>query len=363
MSSHSVPCRTNASESDGSERRRERLCLSVIVPVRNEEAYIGRTMDMLLSQQFPSSSLEILVVDGQSTDGTRAVVESYIERGAPVRLLDNPRRWSSAARNLGVRRATGEILLVIDGHCELPGDQNLQDLVRAFEQSGADIVGRPQPLLVQNASELQQAIAWARASWLGHHPDSFIYCSVDQFVPAISVGAAYRRSVFERIGYFDEQFDACEDVDFNYRADQAGLKCFLSWKSRVHYYPRTTLRGLFQQLERYGRGRVRLARKHPRMWSLKSMAPAAFVAGWLLGLVASWLHPILLVIWLGATVFYLSVIAVESLRIASQQRFHRASLWLPGVFLAIHLGAGVGVLREAIAPRSRQGQPDTEAER
>lgn len=324
--------------------------LSVIVPVRNEEAFVGRTIDMLLSQDYPRTSLEILVVDGESTDRTRDIVRRYMDQDEPVRLIDNPRRWSSAARNLGVQSAQGEMILVVDGHCELPDRQSLTHVAEAFERSGADIVGRPQPLMVREASGFQQAIACARASWLGHHPDSYIYCSIDQFVPAISVGAAYRRSVFEKIGYFDEQFDACEDVDFNYRADQAGLTCFLSSQARIHYYPRSSLWGLFQQLERYGRGRVRLARKHPSTWSLKSMAPAVALTFWTLGLVGSFWNVSIFWIWCAATLAYLCLLFVESLRIALQQRFRRWTWWLPGIFLAIHAGAAVGALREWWTP-------------
>ena len=237
--------------------------VSIVVPVRNEQRYIKATLEMLLRQEYPEEGFEILVVDGRSDDATRDIVKRIARIHTNVRLVDNPRIWSSAGRNVGVEHARGDIILVIDGHCELESATHLRDLVDAFTRSGADIVGRPQPLRVANASKLQQAISEARASLLGHHPDSFIYTQVDRFVPAISVGAAYRRSVFDAIGFFDETFDACEDVDFNHRADQAELKCFFSSKVAVCYAPRSSLTGLFHQLARYGRGRIRLGRKHP----------------------------------------------------------------------------------------------------
>ena len=84
------------------------------------------------------------------------------------------------------------------------------------------------------------------------------------FVPPQSVAIAYRREVFDRIGLFDERFDACEDVEFNQRADEAGLTCFFTPRVAVHYHPRSTLSGLFRQMARYGRGRVRLARRGAR---------------------------------------------------------------------------------------------------
>ena len=237
--------------------------ISVIVPVRNEAPFIRRTLDQLLGQHYAPDRFEVLVVDGASTDGTPAVVRALEADHPNLRLLSNARRWSSAARNLGVQSARGDILVVIDGHCDVDNPDYLNDLADAFERSGADCVGRPQPLDVPGASALQRAIAAARASRLGHNPASYIYSAGEQFVPSKSVAIAYRRSVFEAVGYFDENFDACEDVEFNHRIDQAGLRCFFTPQVRVRYYPRTSLRGLFHQLRRYGQGRVRLLAKHP----------------------------------------------------------------------------------------------------
>jgi succinoglycan biosynthesis protein ExoA len=327
------------------------LVLSVVVPVRNEHAYIRQTLQMLLHQQYPRDAFEVLVVDGESTDGTGEVVEQFAKAGAPVRLLPNPRRWSSAARNVGVRAARGDVVVVIDGHCQLPDRGHLQAVAEAFQRSGADVLGRPQPLTVDSSTPLQRAIAAARASRLGHHPDSYIYTSRDQFVPAQSVGAAYRRSVFARIGYFDERFDACEDVDFNYRADQAGLRCFLAARAAVHYYPRESLTGLFQQLARYGRGRVRLGRKHPGTLGWKSLAPAALVLLLMAGTVAAPFSTWARIGLATLVVVYLSVILLVSGYLAGRQRLGRAAGWLPLVFATIHVAAGVGVLHEWLCGR------------
>ena len=253
--------------------------ISVVVPVRNEARFIGGTIDQLVGQDYPAERFEVLVVDGRSTDSTREIVAAMAAARTNVRLLDNPGRLSSAARNIGLGEARGEVIVVVDGHCELDGPGYLRDVADAFERSGADCLGRPQPLDVTGASPLQQAVAAARSSWLGHHPDSFIYSAAEQFVPAKSVAVAYRRHVFDRVGPFDESFDACEDVELNHRIDRAGLSCFFTPKIRIRYFPRSSLRGLFHQLARYGRGRVRLIRKHPETFSAGGFIPAAWLAG------------------------------------------------------------------------------------
>jgi succinoglycan biosynthesis protein ExoA len=267
--------------------------VSVIVPVRNEAAFIRWTLGQLLRQNYDPGRFEVLVVDGQSTDATRATVTELAARAPNLRLLANPRRWSSAARNVGLRAARGEIVVIVDGHCDLGGPQYLREVVEAFRRSGADCLGRPQPLDVAGASTLQRAVAAARASWLGHHPNSYIYAAAEQFVPAHSVAVAYRRWVFQVVGLFDEAFDACEDVELNHRVDRARLRCLFTPRIRARYHPRGTLADLFRQMVRYGRGRIRLLCKHPDTFTLPCFLPAvlvaAVVAGAALACVSSWL--------------------------------------------------------------------------
>src|SRR5262249_51294765 len=146
----------------------------------------------------------VLVADGESTDDTPAIVRTLQTRYHNLRCLHNPRRWSSAGRNLAVREARGDLLVVVDGHCEIPGSDYLRKLASAFARTAADCIGRPQPLEPTGATPLQWAIAAARSSWLGHHPASHIYSATEQMVRSESVAVAYRREVFDLVGRFDE---------------------------------------------------------------------------------------------------------------------------------------------------------------
>lgn len=322
--------------------------ISVVVPIRNEEKFIAMTLNGLLGQDYPPDAFEVLVVDGDSTDASRKVVDDYVQDHEHVQLLHNPRVWSSAARNIGIENAQGEIVIIVDGHCQFVDDQYLQNVARAFQRTDIDCLGRAQPLDVTGGTPLQRAIAIARSSRLGHHPDSFIYSDQEQTVPAHSVAVAYRKSVFERIGNFDESFDACEDVELNHRIDLLGLKCLLTPSIQLKYHPRSSLGGLFRQMNRYGRGRVRLLRKHKDTFSLKSLAPAALLAGVVLGGVAAIFIPVLQIPYLLVVGTYLAIVfgfAISSAIAARTLSF----LWLvPMVVFAIHFGAGYGLLKELV---------------
>jgi polysaccharide deacetylase family protein (PEP-CTERM system associated) len=323
--------------------------ISVIVPVRNEQAFIATVLGELLDQDYPADRFEVLVADGDSADDTRAIVSALAEQHENLRLLDNPRRWSSAGRNVAARAARGEIILLIDGHCQIDHPRYLADVADAFARSRADCVGRPQPLDVTNATMLQRAIAIARSSWLGHHPASFIYSQSERYVPPQSVAVAYRREVFEQVGWFDERFDACEDFEFNHRVARAGLTCYFTPSVRVRYQPRNSLTKLYRQMVRYGRGRVRLLRKHRDTLSIPALVPAVFLAGVILGPILACMVSALWFVYLGTLAVYASLLLGTSLALAISQRDPALALWLPAVLGAVHLGAGAGVWWELLA--------------
>jgi succinoglycan biosynthesis protein ExoA len=323
--------------------------ISVIVPVRNEEGFVEETLRPLFSQDYDPSRFEVIVVDGDSTDATRDIVTRLQQRHPQLKLLTNPRRLSSAARNIGVRDSRGEFVVVIDGHSDIDNPHYLREVADAFARSGADCLGRPQPLDATGATGLQHAIAAGRASRLGHHPASFIYSDHEQLVPPQSVAVAYRRSVFDRVGHFDESFDACEDVEFNHRVDRAGLTCFFTPRIRVRYHPRASLRGLFRQLVRYGRGRARLLCKHPETLSIGSLVPAVFVAGLVAGGIASCFSKRIAAVF--GTVLALYVIIVLTVSALVAYRYRRLGFlgWLPLIYPTIHVASGSGTLIELMS--------------
>jgi succinoglycan biosynthesis protein ExoA len=325
--------------------------ISVIVPVRNEAAFIAETLDQLAAQRYDPRRFEVLVADGASTDGTREIVAAHAAQFRQIRLLDNPGRLSSAGRNVAVRAARGDIVLLVDGHCRLNDPWHLAEVASAFARSGADCLGRPQSLDVAEATGFQRAVAAARASRLGHHPASHIYSDGEGFVAPQSVAVAYRRDVFDKVGLFDEAFDACEDVEFNHRVAAAGLRCFFTARVGVRYQPRATLTGLFRQMARYGRGRVRLLRKHPDSFSLPGFLPAAFLCGVALGPLTALCHPLMALAYVGALGLYVLVVLLTSIALCARRRDAALLPWLPLVFAAVHAGAGWGVLYEAIAGR------------
>ncbi|MEO6965924.1 MAG: glycosyltransferase family 2 protein, partial [Acidobacteriaceae bacterium] len=328
---------------------------SVILPVRNEVRSIGRLLDQLLQQTYAADRYEILVADGRSNDGTREAVEAKARTaGVSIRVVDNPGIRSAAGRNAGVVAATGDIVLFIDGHCDIPSPRLLEDTVLLLEQTGADCLCRPQPLIAFSPRGVGKIIADARASALGHGRDSLIYNMTHSgFVHPASSGATYKRPIFERVGLYDESFDACEDVEFNTRVAAAGYKAYTDPRLSVYYEPRNSFAGLFRQMKRYGIGRVRLARKHPDSASLSQWAPAVLVAALAVGILSvagaiAFRNWILAILAFPAAMFLL-ITVVASLALAWQHSWRHAVLG-PIAYCCIYFGLGAGMWIELMRP-------------
>jgi succinoglycan biosynthesis protein ExoA len=333
----------------------ESLFISVVIPVLNEARHIGELLDSLLSQDYPLDRNEILVVDGGSTDETVSIVQNLGKSYPNLRLLNNPRRLSSSGRNVGAKAARGDIVLFVDGHCEIPDEHLFVHLATLFQSTSADVICRPQPLQPSGAGELQRAIAAARSSWLGHNPSSLIFSTRKEgFVNPESSGAAYTRRIFDMVGYFDESFDACEDVDFNLRAKKAGLKAYTSPSVTVRYYPRENIESLFRQMLRYGAGRGRLFRKHP----FHAFSGALLLGGSSLLLLIlaglSLFSPVAGLVLLFALVAYFSTAAVVSLALSFGDELR---LWrsIFRAFVVIHAGLLLGFWKGLFAGLTAKG--------
>jgi len=317
--------------------------ISIVMPVLNEELFIGRTLDQLYMQDYPMDRVEIVIADGGSEDRTREIVESYRNRFGSMKILDNPPRLPASGRNVGVRNSTAPYILILDGHTWIPGKSFLTDMIETFKKTGARCLCRAQPLTPPDINEFERSVALCRASVLGHKPGSEIYSDAEGYVDPSSSGAMYHRDVFDEVGYFDESFDACEDVDFNFRVRRAGIKAFLSPKLKVHYYPRSSLPALFRQMRRYGKGRFRLSRKHSLFSPIQWIA-ALGVAGLGLLLLVSLFSTQAASLLRTVVGLYVLVVVFFSAFLAHSKNHLGCLLYGPLIFPAIHFGLGTGFL-------------------
>lgn len=260
--------------------------VTIVMPVRNEAAFIERSLTAVLEQQYPSHLVQVLVVDGMSDDGTRErihqVIAQHPERA--IAVLDNPGRIVPTGLNRAIPQAAGEMIIRVDGHCEVPPDY-IRRCIAALKKTGADCAGG----VIETVGNtlVARAIALAQRSSFGVGGVAFrTGKATGMFVDTVAFGA-YRRDVFDRIGLFDEELVRNQDDEFNFRLIQAGGKIWMDPSIRTVYYSRASFRKLWRQYAQYGLYKVRVIQKRGAVPSWRHLVPAAFVLALVLALLAT----------------------------------------------------------------------------
>lgn len=315
------------------------------MPIRNEAKYIERSLGAVLRQDYPANRLEVLVVDGRSSDATREIVSRLAGRYANVRLLDNPRQIQAAALNVGIRAARGEIIVRVDGHTFIEPDY-VSACVRHLLAGDADNVGGM--MRARGDTVVGQAVALATTSPFGIGGSKFHYTDQVHTVDTVYLGAYWRKTLLE-IGLFDEEFVINQDYELNVRLREAGGRILLSPAVKSVYIPRDSLRGLWRQYFRYGRWKTRTLRKHPGSLQWRQLAAPLFVAALLvnglLGLLAKpfrWLF--------GAVVGSYLLANLVASTISARRGGWKYLPLLPLVFAAVHVAWGIGFWVGLISP-------------
>lgn len=314
--------------------------VSVILPCRHEEAHIGRCLDSILAGTYPRDRLEILVVDGRSDDRTREIVAEYAVRFSGIRVVDNPRRITPAALNLGIRAATGDIIVRMDAHAAYPPDY-VARLVHGLEASGADNVGGVLVTVPADDSVVARAIALGLSHRLGVGNAYFrIGTAHDRWVDTVPFGC-WRRELFDRIGLFDEDLVRNQDDEFNHRLQRHGGRVRLLAGLAARYYARRSLRQLARMFYQYGSFKPLVAKKVGRVMTARQLVPPAFVLALVAAAVAAPVTPWPLVAVAGP---YAAVLAAAAVAAASRHGL-RCALALPVVLAVLHASYGFGYLR------------------
>ncbi len=323
------------------------LSVSIILPIRNEAAYIKGCLKAIFAQDY-SGELEILVVDGISTDKTREIIQEFIS-GYPqtnIRLLDNPDQFMPPGFNRALRQARGDVIIMLGGHAEIAPDY-VRQCVNLLNETKASCVGGAMETIARDT--VGKVIALAMSSPFGVGGVAFRTGQEMQREVDTAVFAAYRREVFEQIGGLDEELIRNQDDEFNYRLRAYGGKILFSPKIRSRYYSRANLGSLWRQYYQYGFYKVRVLQKHPRQMSIRQFVPPLFVLALLFSALLAFFPAIRFLSLTIPAVYLLANLAASFLTTVRAQKSNQSSFTvyhslLPFTFAILHISYGLGFL-------------------
>ena len=318
--------------------------LSVIVPCRNEIRYIGKCVESILAQDFPKNDMEVLFVDGMSTDGTRDLLADYCSQYDFLHLLDNEKFIVPSALNLGIAQAKGEIIMRLDVHAMY--DTNyISVLVRKLGELNADNVGCVCRTDVLNKTPKSLAIKAVLSSRFGVGNSDFrTGVASEQLVDTVPFGC-YRKSVFEKYGIFDERLVRNQDIEFNKRIVNDGGSIYLIPKSLCTYYARDTFGSMAHN--NYGNGlwnvlTVKITRRFTSL-SVRHFVPMFFLLSLICPLALMAVDVRFGFIAAASACAYLLLTLLVSQRASSRSKSLKVR-YLFAAFTTLHLSYGFGSL-------------------
>ncbi len=318
--------------------------VSIICPVYNEEKFIDRCILSIVAQDYPKDSLEVLFIDGRSTDKTRAIIEKYTKEYSYIRLLDNPQQVVPYALNKGVEASKGEVVMRIDGHCVYPTNY-VSELVHYLYELEADNVGGVWNTQPAKETAICQAIALASSHPFGVGGSMHkIGASEIMETDTVPFGC-YKREVFEKAGLFDTELVRNQDDEFNGRLLNKGGKIFLIPQVIINYTARDSLKKMRHMYYQYGLYKPLVNKKLGSPATTRQFFPLLFllglVVGGLLSLFSLWIR----YVYVAVLLLYLLVGLVVGAMGAIRTHKPVITLLMPWVFFNIHVSYGYGYLK------------------
>jgi len=315
--------------------------ISVILPVRNEEKYIRACVTSIFEQDYPADKMEVIFVDGCSSDRTVEILHQMQKTYPQIVVLDNPNRTVPYAMNIGIAYSKAPVIVRLDAHAEYPADY-VRLSVETLLSVECDNAGGC--CETRGRGFMGDAIAQMLSTPLGVGNSTFRLAPESGYVDTVPFGC-WKRELFDRIGGFDERMTRNQDNELNHRIRKNGGKVYLNCDIRVIYYCRDTIKGIMKMGFQNGKWNVITMTLVPGSMGVRHFVPMVFVLSTILLLLLtlitrSWLFGGLLALEWGAYLlldfFYAYTIAKE-----------KGMKYLPVeviLFPAFHFAYGTGSL-------------------
>ncbi|MFH1451199.1 MAG: glycosyltransferase family 2 protein [bacterium] len=218
--------------------------ISVIIPCRNEEDFIGSCLKSILANDYPKDKLEVLVVDGISEDRTRKTVEDIAVGFPYLKILENPKKITPVALNIGIKSASGEIVMKMDAHTIYESDY-ISKCVFYLDKYQADNVGGVLVTLPIKNTREAKAVAFCLSHRFGSGNSYFrTGTKKPRWVDTVTFGC-FKKEIFRKIGFYDENMVRSQDSEFNHRIKKVGGRILLVPDIVAYYYPKSTFKEFF----------------------------------------------------------------------------------------------------------------------
>lgn len=320
----------------------EKTNVAVVIPTLNEERFISQCLESVLAQSYPTEKLDIMVVDGGSTDKTESIVLKYADRYKNIRFIKNPQRIQSAAFNIGVKSSFAPIIIRLDAHATYDNDYIATCVSTLAEHPECGNTGGVWEIKPQNNSLQAEANAILNKVRFGIGGATFRVGAQAGYVDTVPFGA-FLRTVTDTIGGMREDLPRGEDNEYNSRIRKHGYRIYFNPDIKSSYYARDSIKSSCKQMYNNGYSIGRLLHIDRQAVGFRHLVPTAFVLSLLLSIVASlFAHSFWIVFSSILSIYFIASIgaAIEACR---KYGFRFLGI-LPILFFCVHISYGWGTI-------------------
>lgn len=318
------------------------MLVSFIIVAYNEENTLQEVFNNIKNQDYPHNLIEIILVDGMSTDKTKEIMMDFKQRESSfsrIVIKDNPKKTLPCGWNVALKEFTGDLIIRIDAHSTIPKDfisKNVECI-----NSGEKICGGYRPNIIDEETPWKKTLLLAETSMFGSSIAPYRRNRGKSYVKSVFHGA-YSREVFEKVGYYNELLDRTEDNEMHYRMRKAGYKICFNPDIISYQHTRNSLRKMLKQKYLNGYWIGLTTGVCSKCFSLYHFVPLFFVLGIILTtILLIFGYPLLSVsMWS----LYICIDVLISIMSINLSKFNAYNLTIPFLFLLLHLSYGIGTL-------------------
>lgn len=313
--------------------------ISFIIVARNASSSITKLFDNIKNQTYEHKKIEIILVDSDSADTTKELMEEFSGDFNRIIVLDNFNKNLPCGWNVALKESKGDIIVRVDAHASIPSDF-IENIVCDFKK-GENVVGGLRPSVIQENNPWQKTLLFAETSLFGSGIALYRRAEKKRYVNSVAHGA-YSRKAFETVGGYDERLIRTEDNDMHYRMHKAGYKILFDPKIKSYHNVRNGFLKMIKQKYANGFWVGITMGIQPNCFEIYHFAPLLFV---LLILTTSVfaicgfpLFLILLATFYGITNLFMTLMSMPG------KGFEFPYLLLPFLFFILHFAYGVGTI-------------------
>lgn len=359
------------------QRKMDKLFITMCVIAYNEENSINNILSCIKEQDYDHKSMEIVLVDGMSSDKTRDIMVDFAKNNENefyrVVVLDNPKRTLPSGWNVALREYKGDAIIKVDAHAVIPQDFVSKNV--AVLNTGEYICGGQRPNIIDEPTPFKETLLLAESSMFGSSIAAYRNNPGKTYVKSL-FHAAYRREVFEKVGFFNEELARTEDNEIHYRMRKAGYKLCFDPDIISYQYTRSSLSSMLKQKYANGFWIGKTSKVCPGCLSIYHFVPFAFVSAimasalsltglkvaddvrirlsrsgtkkngresiWLPGKIKNIITTLTVVMWVLYGTLACTMAAVSSVKAGEKKNI--TNILLPVLFLMLHVSYGAGTI-------------------